>query len=363
MKRAILLLCIAVLGWVFVSHAWAAPAINSASGTIGHMQSITISGSGFGVKSPAKPYLWAPFDSGSLQPSSLGTITSWSLNESMAYNSNEGVGGTGCAKSSDGSGTWTLSVNASGFAWNDYNQKMYLFRKTKRNFDVGSTNWKVWRLWSDNYSYPNAYVNTGTCCGNISVEGIDEAGGWMDISKTVGPTGSYFTEEIIMKSNSNTSTADGYFAMYTNGVRGAELPYTDYSRKVWKMKDNSSQGSASMTMNFVVHGVKANTTFPGTYMYWADDVYLDKTWARVMIGNASTFSSSTKKEIQIPSAWSATSITVIFNQGAFARGDTVYLYVVDADGNVNSQGYPVVIGGGAQGLQAPTNLKVAPTSQ
>src|SRR5574343_1607823 len=52
----------------------AAPAISSISGSISHGSSITINGTGFGVKSPAAPYIWANFDDGSSQPSSLGQI-------------------------------------------------------------------------------------------------------------------------------------------------------------------------------------------------------------------------------------------------------------------------------------------------
>jgi hypothetical protein len=75
-----------------------------------------------------------------------------------------------------------------------------------------------------------------------------------------------------------------------------------------------------------------------------DDVYIDTTQARVEIGNAATFNSCTHREIQIPTAWSGTSITVTANQGSFENGKTAYLYVIDADGNVNAQGYPIMFG-------------------
>jgi gamma-glutamyltranspeptidase len=78
---------------------------------------------------------------------------------------------------------------------------------------------------------------------------------------------------------------------------------------------------------------------------YTDDTYIDTTRARVEIGNAPTWAQSNVREIQIPSAWSNSSITITINQGAFSNGDTVYLYVVDSNGNVNSNGYPVTIGG------------------
>jgi len=83
------------------------------------------------------------------------------------------------------------------------------------------------------------------------------------------------------------------------------------------------------------NGITTGTTY-------FDDVYLDNTWARVVIGDSSTYEDCTIRETQIPSAWSDTSITVTFNQGSFSEG-TVYLYVIDADG-VPSAGFAISIG-------------------
>ncbi len=81
-----------------------------------------------------------------------------------------------------------------------------------------------------------------------------------------------------------------------------------------------------------------------------DDVYVDITQARVEIGDNATWEQCTYREIQIPSAWSDTSITVTVNQGAFKSGAQAYLYVVDADGNVNTSGFPITFAGGPQPL-------------
>ncbi len=55
-----------------------------------------------------------------------------------------------------------------------------------------------------------------------------------------------------------------------------------------------------------------------------------------MIGNASTYASSTHFEMQPPTAWSDSSVTVTVNQGSFADGSTAYLYLIDANGNVSA---------------------------
>ena len=45
-----------------------------------------------------------------------------------------------------------------------------------------------------------------------------------------------------------------------------------------------------------------------SYAYW-DDVYIDTTQARVEIGDAPTYAASRHREIQLPTAWSDSSIT------------------------------------------------------
>lgn len=70
-----------------------------------------------------------------------------------------------------------------------------------------------------------------------------------------------------------------------------------------------------------------------------DDIYIDNTIARVELCDAPTWSASTHCEIQIPSSWSDSSITITGNQGSFSNMNGTYLYVVDANGIV-SNGYP-----------------------
>jgi len=84
----------------------------------------------------------------------------------------------------------------------------------------------------------------------------------------------------------------------------------------------------------------------GTYSQM-DDIYVSHTLARVVIGNNSSYSACTNWAIQPPVSWSDTSITITVNQGSFANCETVYLFVVDAGGNVNTAGYPIRIVTGA----------------
>lgn len=74
------------------------------------------------------------------------------------------------------------------------------------------------------------------------------------------------------------------------------------------------------------------------------DVYMDTTAARVMYGDASTLANCNHTEVQVPSAWSATSITATSVPGTFASDADVYVYVIDSDENV-SAGYLLSLDG------------------
>jgi hypothetical protein len=60
-----------------------------------------------------------------------------------------------------------------------------------------------------------------------------------------------------------------------------------------------------------------------------DDVYVDTTRARVELGNAVTFDSCTRREIQPCTAWASGAITI--NLNTCGMSGTNYLYVVTHD--------------------------------
>jgi hypothetical protein len=344
--------------FVFLIAAWpltaaGAPSISSVEGELAQGNQVTISGSNFGIKSPAKPYLWVPFE-GSADPSPLGVVRNWTVEE-MVYTPNEGAGGSGGLKAANNTGKWAASVTASGFNWNDPGQKMYIFRKSKRNFDIWNNppgitsddgpeiNYKSWRLWSEGFTTPNALIgiSNGTAvAASPEVESGDNLWPFTDHKAAAGKVGEWHTNEISIRSNTNAvGKGDGFFQYVTNGTVYGEVPYDKGAgTRYWKMWDAASP--PSMVMNFVVHEVRANATFPSDWRAWADDVYLDTTWARVMIGDAPNFADAKHREIQIPSAWSSSSVTVTVQTGTFPADATPYLFVIDADGNA-SQGYAV----------------------
>ena len=99
------------------------------------------------------------------------------------------------------------------------------------------------------------------------------------------------------------------------------------------------------------------------------DIYIYYTAQRVLISNASTLENSTTlREIQIPSAWAddgktnGSIITAEVNQGGFADGQDVWLYVFDQYGTPSdqnsgvsgTQGYHIQFAGNSGDNVAPS---------
>jgi hypothetical protein len=310
-----------------------------------HGNPVTITGSGFGTKAFAAPLVWAPMD-GNSDPSPLGRVTAWTDVQSMAFAAGEGYAGNGSMKATDSSGSWTAGVVASGVVWNAYGQRMYCFRRIKRNFAVtDALNWKIIRFWPMPMTTPDWFIQSGN--SNLNVEGIDGSdtypydpgitspisGG--NIAAVRGTPDVWRSEEIMMRCNTAAAVYDGQFYHYVSGsgLVGV-LPHVTYQTKTIRLR--SSNLEPDMVLAYPVHGVRANVTFPSDYRYWVDDVYLDSDWARVMIGNASTYSACSFIAPQPASAWSNTSVTATLNLSGFPSGQTRYLFVIDNTNTVRA---------------------------
>ena len=73
-----------------------------------------------------------------------------------------------------------------------------------------------------------------------------------------------------------------------------------------------------------------------------DEFYMDDTLAHVEVCDSPTWAARTKCELQLPTAWSDTSITATFKLGYLNPG-AAYVYVMNAGGGVNAQGFLITI--------------------
>ncbi len=117
---------------------------------------------------------------------------------------------------------------------------------------------------------------------------------------------------------------------------------------VWASVDGTfiDDPSCMLTNIYFMSYFAVDTNDASMDWYW-DEIYVDDTPARVEIGDAPTWDACEHREIQVPQSWSADRITVAANQGSLPAGSQLYLYVVDANGVTNAEGFPVSFQAGA----------------
>ncbi|MEF3691440.1 MAG: hypothetical protein V3574_00090 [Candidatus Moraniibacteriota bacterium] len=336
MKNKIKIIFSIVIFLVWPNFSLSAPSISGVSGTVSDGESVTISGSSFGTKFPASPQLWVPFDSNK-NSSLLGVVTSWRVSDAgIIYSAGSGWSGGSAQIISDPHLSSLLAATFSDFNFNDSGQKFYIHRRAKRLFDttaMGGNGGLKSMKFDYNESYQdNVVLNLSTCQYN-SQNYSGDSYYYLNSFNTNNPN--WVTEETFGQSNiiSNEGAKLDFYENYN--LRGSS-PNPNWIT-LWVTGTQPFN-----TISFWRYASSSPMTAGEAPEFW-DDLYVDNTWARIIVSNASTLSASTHREIQIPSAWSANSITATINQGSFSNGAIAYLYVVDANGEVNVDGFPIII--------------------
>jgi hypothetical protein len=358
----IVLLCTPVL-----SHA--APRITAVSGTVVERQVIIITGNGFGTIGP-NIILFDDFEKGTNGTNitiayESAQINNWSSIQANCsgndarypvYTSEWAHSGSKSMKSD-----WATSLNCqepailSRLNFPSSDEVFYSFWTTVplgKNVPGDKTNGKNpigpnWKLsWIFNAPFGNEHMND-----YVSVVVLQENLG-------TGYTGWLYFDDLVPRREGGGEIGDhmkkgewSRFDIYqkggvTNGIlQGHEI--NDSRGRVQKVNKNNvftledGYGWNSLTMPGYGRGYTQN----GVTLY--DDVYLATgpgARARVEIGNASTYARSSNLAISTVSSWSDNQVTATIRQGSFAAGQQAYLYVVDSNGEVNSNGYPIAVG-------------------
>lgn len=365
----------------------AAPQITAVNGQIQHGASLMLNGQGFGEKSAgAAPYRWDNFENGTVgQP--LGSP--WDL---VYYGGSNPVPPRYGLKSRTGFSQKTASVNFDDTGRSDFGKsagtapgdiyRLYLSFYAYMDFSGAlSRNYKIFRSYSgagDDHDMLvlTMYPKTGSSWQFFSppnvnlyndyVSGTGEDGWhkyefWTNLLADRTEVKFWIDGKLLIDWPSNPPDTSGrgmdelrighYFAH--DDLVCSSSASAHYGESCYPQSDNNSfcggpcQWSSAACEAF--GGCFATVSF--------DDVYIDQTPARVELCSKSSYAAKQSQgdlcEIQIPASWSTTSIGVNFNQGAFSSGQTAYLYVTDADGAVNPQGYPLIIAGQGQDYTAP----------
>jgi len=370
-RKMITAMIVFIVAVLFLNNAYAAPSISSISGSIISGESITISGSDFGAKDNPGPLLWDNFDNGIsggvvcsissgtepiIHQGNLNTYTRWIMDGGGAYSSKS-----------------ITFNNSTPLRKNSLHARAYIDSR-----DCWGCNFYVpvgWYNATGKELYVSFYLRTipnGIPRQSKAFIGYDSS--WADTLYFSTAYGSSCEPSTQWRQHITSPASERYFATTGQGVVGEWIRVENYLQQSGAGVANgkfysylhrptiSSPSIGSIERNSVtLRSSATNTTritLGGAYYDMCngtqpvhidvDEVYVDSTPARVEIGNASTWTSCTLRELQLPTAWSASSVTIRVNQDKFPVGTTAYLYIVNTDGNVNLSGYPITIGSGGE---------------
>lgn len=348
-----------------LSGAWAAPTISGYSGTVAHNQTVIITGSDFGLKPSSAPVIWDDCSGGNVTDKWDGAWPDSSAlpDDSPEYllpmrgvplaHSNVTRYLAGCAAGgSEGYPSnvmvWKRRIITSYPAYSYisfYTRVDPLFNSgdNYKWFDYSTGNSPYTADSDDRANWYLEYVgglgNSHHVNGNGSTiynQGpdwtVDLLGNSKYFGPSINPKGQWVKIELELK---YTPDDDGWFNIYENGKLIKDGPalrsYNGPTDKYNGTDRNEAIGGFSRLVG------------PDNWRYF-NDIYLDWTLSRVVLGNAADHAQCTIREPQVPTAWSEDTITINVNTGKLVAGQTAYLFVIDAEGSV-SGGREVTIGG------------------
>lgn len=318
-------------------------AISGVSGTIGHGSTITIAGSGFGTKSTAEPIKWDDFENGASGASlTEGGWTDYSETAGPVYSTEQSYSGSQAGmrqttSNEDFRGAYLKDLDAMEL----YVSMNFYWEKISGDYSASDPVVKMTRINCN----PSPYRSTPTMAVQYRPRaeqyyffmnnGVNGEGKQPNLSsKPI--EGQWNRLEAYFKLSSTPGAADGMFSQHCNLVEN-HVTENFITRQDIPGADEKRISFVLLPMMVSNHDATAR------FKFFVDDVYVDRTRARVELGDAATWEDCTQREVQAATAWSNRSISVTVNKGAFADGQDLFLFVVDDNGNV-SNGYPVTLG-------------------
>lgn len=348
---------------VFGQNALAAPAISNVSGTFTHGNSITISGSGFGEKSIADPLEWENFENG-IDEGLIGNGWSGSFQNyqhpprySSSYNRpgsrlnyHSQLGPYSSAQGADD------TFYSNSYIYKDFGDLSKVYISFWMRFSWGNfsapVQIKTWRLVDEYFGTIHTGINNFNWNPSnhyVRVDRNDEMTFEPGFSRAY-PLEQWFFVELIGK-ESGDGIPDGSWLM--------NMSYPNYSQpidSIQSLPNIITRKGDYHWRKFFLGQYVGNTSCRDTCradLYY-DDIYLDNTWARVVICDSALYSSCTHRAMQIPVTWVDGSITVKINQDEWSSGSTAYLYVVDENGEVSATGYPIAFSSNGDDVNLPS---------
>lgn len=317
-------------------NLWAEPIISEVEGSFLEGETVEISGLGFGSKDTPPPLFYDDFQNGNDgEYLSSGAGEGWIVGENPPQYSTWGeyFGGDIVCKQ-------TLGKTYNGF--NETCEMSLQFPELNQVYFSGIVYFqKGW--YSDNFPESIKFLgHWGDSYENLS--------GYTEYPRPEGGPGRVYSD-ICLDQGSDPIQQRGITTLETNGWHRLEFwhgntpdttnesIYIEIDGQRMLSASGNNPGCTRSTISLVprFHDVEEEA---GLTVLWSS-VYVDDTLARVEIGDAPIYEDCTHCEIQISSEWEDGSIQFILNHGKFTPENDVYVYVLDENGEPNSQGYQV----------------------
>lgn len=130
------------------------------------------------------------------------------------------------------------------------------------------------------------------------------------------------------------STTEGRMRTYVDGKLRNDWHDTNPDTL---MRDHSAGPRVSLLGFNPAHG----EGYVREAKFYMDDIVINNSRARVVLSDSGEWSDSMHREYQPPSDWSDGSISIDLNYGSLKKEQALYLYVVNHEGEVNSEGVPL----------------------
>ena len=333
------------------TSALAEPLVLGISGEPENGSIVVVSGLDFGANANPEPLIWDDFESGANGSTVAGNAPAIGNDWEDVYTQAQQRPQYTNQNQRINSGLSTRHLYENAIGW--YSALQYTNDDLPRAFmsfwwrydstgSVWSRNVKPWMVYGnlEGGNRPMVYVGMADSQGSLRTAVLDTLP--VDAATMWGETNlsSIDSEWIRLEAWIELSTpgqSDGTFQAWTH------RPYAATPRILLELDSGENQ---IMTRASTGHWRQWHF---GTYMavddpreavgnVQVDDVYVASTRARVEIGNAQRWSDVTHREVQIARDWSDNSVSFEMNQGGFESIAGKYVYVIDAQGRVNSIG-------------------------
>lgn len=320
--------------------------ITQATGALTEGSTLTITGTGFGTKTNAKPLYYWDFET-STRTSPLSRL-SYSGGIRGALNTALKPSGSIAALSADIGGITEAFGPIDGVPFNA--DSLFIWVKRNYNFDLiadkaaNGINLKFFRLWYPwtHDIYTNYQANDGPTSGRTVAEVTGIQTKWWPMpfegKKWIIEEYEYMTGDVGVENG------------ILNYIRGGRAAYAKSTR----FRTRTSGTASNQYSLLFLDQISNNMVTPGGKTILYDALYIDDTWQRVFISDEPTWQnvvygsggSERVREVQIPVTWTDTKIEVSVRQGQHSQLAGKYLYVIGKDGNaINQTGFELSASG------------------